>query len=100
MTGSALTRLLVAAVLLGSATLTAAPSQASTVRRHFTPFNDQGEIKSSYHVQRRSGDCNSSSFVDGRPDAWRCFTGNYIRDPCFESPVEADVAVCANSPWG
>ncbi|MEA2494936.1 MAG: eukaryotic-like serine/threonine-protein kinase [Thermoleophilaceae bacterium] len=91
--------LLVAAALLATTGLPPSAGEASTGQRHFSPFNGAGELKVSYNVRRRSGDCNSESFVDGRRDAWRCFVGNNILDPCFESPVEADVVACVESPW-
>src|SRR4051812_16554969 len=74
-------------------------SEAATRKRHFSPFDSFGNIKSSFSVKRRSSDCNSESFVNGRSDAWRCFVGNTILDPCFEAPFEEDVAVCVESPW-
>src|SRR5207248_4127305 len=70
-----------------------------TQRKHYSPFDANGDIRPSLNVRYTSGDCTTESFVDGRADAWRCFTGHLIRDPCFESPVETDVVVCADSPW-
>lgn len=51
-----------------------------------------------------TGSCFTGSIRDaGRPDAWRCETGNAILDPCFQSPFTlpdqpAELA-CADSPF-
>lgn len=34
-------------------------------------------------VQRGHGYCWTGSLADARADAWRCFLGNEIEDPCF-----------------
>lgn len=34
-------------------------------------------------VQRGHGYCWTGSLADARADAWRCFLGNEIHDPCF-----------------
>ena len=57
----------------------------------------------SYHgvviprVQVASGYCWESSNVTARLDAWRCFVGNSILDPCFSSAFANNV-VCP-TPW-
>jgi len=51
------------------------------------------------HVRIDSGYCWEGSNVSGRYDAFRCFVGNYIYDPCFSSPVPGDqVVVCPTDP--
>jgi hypothetical protein len=47
----------------------------------------------------RRGDCNSGSYASGRPDAWRCFAGSNIFDPCFENPVYEREVLCVRTPW-
>jgi hypothetical protein len=51
--------------------------------------------------KRRELDCNSSSFVNPRLDAWRCFGRSYIHDPCFENLAEEEFGelLCVSSPW-
>jgi hypothetical protein len=79
---------------------TAVTAEAKTTVTHYTPFAGNGSLKPSLQRLNRSGDCESSSFVDpARTDAWRCFSGNFIRDPCFESPVVEDRVVCVTAPW-
>ena len=44
------------------------------------------------------GSCWTHSLSTDRPDAWRCFQGNDIRDPCFAASGSAVVA-CAEGPF-
>jgi hypothetical protein len=37
-------------------------------------------------VHRRSGRCFATAIASSRADAYRCFTGNLIHDPCFAAP--------------
>jgi len=50
---------------------------------------------------RRDLDCNSSSYVNTRSDAWRCFGRRFIYDPCFENLAEEEFGelFCVRSPW-
>jgi hypothetical protein len=49
--------------------------------------------------QTRRGYCWTGSLVTGRSNAWRCFTGNFIRDPCFSDPSDGvPVVVCPRAP--
>jgi hypothetical protein len=50
---------------------------------------------------RVSGTCFAASLADqGRPDAWRCMSGNRILDPCFEgSQGSLVVLACPDDPW-
>jgi hypothetical protein len=50
------------------------------------------------HVRVVSGYCWENSNVTERGDAWRCFVGNHIHDPCFSSTFAFGVVVCA-TPW-
>jgi hypothetical protein len=80
----------------------AAPGAAGARTRvhHFTPFDAVGQVKSGYRASNSDGTCPQPSHVDSRRhDAWRCRTGNLIRDPCFESPVSDTELVCVASPW-
>src|SRR3954454_13210917 len=77
-----------------------AAADGRTRLHHFTPFAATGQLKSGYHAAGSPGSCPQPSFVDfRRHDAWRCNTGNLIRDPCFESPVSGTDVVCVTSPW-
>jgi hypothetical protein len=80
----------------------AAPGTAGARTRvhHFTPFDASGTLKNGYRVVHGAGNCPQPSNVDSRRhDAWRCTTGNLIRDPCFESPVSDEDLACVASPW-
>jgi hypothetical protein len=46
------------------------------------------------------GYCWEGSIADTRPDAWRCFLGNFILDPCFSNDTgTSKFVICADSPW-
>jgi hypothetical protein len=46
------------------------------------------------HVVSRRGYCFSGSLAADRDDAWRCFVGNLIYDPCFGSSGTPRVVTC------
>ena len=48
-------------------------------------------------VAVRSGSCWENSIVLERDDAWRCFIGNDIYDPCFSAERASGVVVCVMS---
>src|SRR5260370_24614519 len=45
-----------------------------------------------------AGNCFSESIAADRLDAWRCFTGNIIHDPCFAAKPGATLVVCDADP--
>jgi hypothetical protein len=83
-TGVALVLLLVAAGLV-----LAAPARTEIV--HFEVFDASGTVVGVHVTKTASGHCFSGSIGLPRPDAWRCFIGNEILDPCLESPLGARV---------
>ena len=82
----------IACLLVGSA-------QAATIERRYNPFTADGQPDPSLRITDRFADatCNGGSAVTARTDAWRCFSGNFILDPCFKSPSQP-VAVCPTDP--
>ena len=92
--------------LLVACALGAAPTfaQAATRRERYTPFTTAGAAKPSLRVTPSfGGDCNTASFIV-RGDVFRCFDGNFIRDPCYRDRVasdqlDRDVVLCVISPW-
>ena len=85
--------------VLVSLIFAASAGALETKTERYTPFNADGELRSDLSASDMSGECWTSSSILGRDDAWRCVTGNSLRDPCFESPIESDVLICARSPW-
>jgi hypothetical protein len=45
------------------------------------------------------GKCNGGSSAINRDDAWRCFAGNFVYDPCFSSSKAKGIVVCPAGPW-
>jgi hypothetical protein len=95
-----------AVLALACAISAAAPTdvQAATRRERYTPFDGTGAAKPSLRVTPSfGGDCNSASFIV-RGDVFRCFDGNFIRDPCYHDlaaseQLDRDVVLCVPSPW-
>jgi hypothetical protein len=89
-------------LVLCSAAIAASASTAGSGRttvHYFHPFRD-GEIASGVHVTRSArGYCWTTSNVESRRYAWRCFRGNYIHDPCFSSVKHARFVLCPTEPW-
>lgn len=48
------------------------------------------------------GSCFAGSAADARSDAWRCFIGNSIADPCFSDPAQPSWVLCPDdgTPFG
>jgi hypothetical protein len=61
----------------------ASQGRTATTVHLYSPFNGGG-IASGVQVARSaSGYCWTNSGADARNDAYRCFVGNFIHDPCF-----------------
>jgi hypothetical protein len=65
----------------------------------FMPWSS-GALARGFTVKKNgAGSCWTHSLSTDRSDAWRCFLGNDILDPCFsESPRSGQVA-CAEEPF-
>jgi hypothetical protein len=79
---------------------TTQPPAQATSSHIFAPFNG-GEIANGVKVNKTGrGYCWTGSGADTRPDAWRCFLGNLILDPCFSNEMGTSTfVICADSPW-
>jgi eukaryotic-like serine/threonine-protein kinase len=73
-----------------------APTQVQLI----LPFTAPGSLGLRI-TARVTGRCFAASVADsGRPDAWRCMSGNRIYDPCFEGLEQrTTVVACLESPW-
>jgi hypothetical protein len=61
----------------------------------YSPFTMSGTLTRGLKVTARvSGYCWEGSIVDERADAWRCFRGNYILDPCFSGTGVSSWVTC------
>ncbi len=70
-------------VALALAAVSVAFAAAPTKLAQWVAFR-AGKVASVVHViQRGQGYCFTGSLADPRADAWRCFLGNEIQDPCF-----------------
>lgn len=72
----------------------AVDAQFQTRATVYEPFRNDGTVK--INVQSRRGYCWTGSLATNRYDAWRCFVGNYIFDPCFSSDNAPGKVVCPN----
>jgi len=77
------------------------PSGAPTRVAIFLPFHVAGLRDGVAVSERASGRCFAGSLSSGgRPDAWRCNSGDRIYDPCFEGTQdERTVLLCVDTPW-
>jgi hypothetical protein len=90
--GRAVHRPLTALVTMAVTVAVAAPaSAAATQAELFQPF---AHGRPTVQVHHASGSCFSGSIASPRRDAWRCFVGNAIADPCFSSSSVHGVVVC------
>jgi len=69
----------------------------------FSPFTFSGISPDVTISSTASGSCwEGSVSVGDNPDAWRCFEGKYIEDPCFSPPHDAGTTsyvLCIEAPW-
>ena len=90
--------LVAASVVAGMMAVTAslAPGAAQKVTRTtvFQAFTQDGAP--TIPVRSKAGYCWTGSLTINRGDAWRCFVGNYIYDPCFSSQHASGVVICPN----
>jgi hypothetical protein len=68
---------------------TAGPAPVITV---FHAFTSAGEPALAVTAAR--GYCWTGSIAADRRDAWRCFVGNDIHDPCFSSAAARGIVLC------
>jgi hypothetical protein len=87
-------------MLVALGCLTAASStwaHARTTATVYRPFSSSGKVLMSGPT--KSGYCFSGSTSSPRRDAWRCFIGHFIYDPCFSSPLVPGLVLCPTAPW-
>jgi hypothetical protein len=75
----------------------AADAQSATSVTIYHAFARSGSVE--LRTRSRSGDCPSGSEATTRRDAWRCFSGNGVFDPCFSSARDRGIVVCPEAPW-
>lgn len=71
-------------------------SGTRTIATIYRPSDARGRER---RASSRDGYCWTSSETAQRRDAWRCTTGNYIRDPCFSLVREPNRVLCPEGPW-
>ena len=82
----------------GSATPLGTDS-SRTVTVQVRPVNAQGKLVTGYRVVKASSgaSCSQESFFVS--EAWRCFAGSAILDPCWAESGGALRVVCQGAPW-
>jgi hypothetical protein len=81
--------LLAAIVVLGGPVSGPSAHASGTSIHLYAPFNGSGSARGVRIARIASGYCWTTSDTDVRADAWRCFVGNYIHDPCFSNTGHA-----------
>ncbi len=89
----------VSVLIVAALVAAAAASAASNTQTHiYQAFTSSGKpaIKITKKVK---GTCNGGAAAIDRNDAWRCFAGNFVYDPCFSSSKAKGILVCPGDPW-
>jgi hypothetical protein len=67
---------------------------------HLPVFTADGSLNPRFHVGSTGhGYCWTDSAATNARDAFRCFQGNEIHDPCFAATAHASSVVCFLDPW-
>lgn len=86
---------LIVAALVAAASASATSSTTTHIYQAFTS-SGKPAIKITKTVK---GICVGGSSATDRNDAWRCFGGNFVYDPCFSSSKAKGILVCPGNPW-
>ena len=78
---------------------TALSAPATITANHVFAAQNSNGAPAAGVVAHRSGSCFTSSILVSAADAFRCFAGNQLLDPCFASSVGAKALMCYASPW-
>jgi len=95
----ALLAVICGAALTGCGTRAAPPvATPATVMREFSAYDSTGALTVPIE-STGSGSCWESSIAVAAANAYRCFSGNSIEDPCFAVAPTATVVACLADPW-
>jgi hypothetical protein len=72
-------------------------ASVTTKARVFRAFSPSG--RSRLRTKTRRGECFTGSLATLRRDAWRCFVGSQIIDPCFSSSHVSGSVLCPRAAW-
>jgi hypothetical protein len=87
------------AALAGCGTRAAPPAATpATVMREFSAYDSTGALTVPVG-STASGSCWESSIAVAATNAYRCFSGNSIEDPCFALSPTATLVACLADPW-
>jgi len=91
--------IVVGAALASSAVASSALAGAKPTREIiYQAFTSAG--KPALHVTSTSrGRCAGGASAIDRNDAWRCFAGSFVYDPCFSSSKATGIVLCPVGPW-
>ena len=91
-------RSICSAALACLALAAAAPAQAATKVKRYSPWDSNGDPVVKKYVHG-SAECTQASRRNPRPDAWRCVSATTTLDPCFASPTGDDEVFCIATPF-
>jgi hypothetical protein len=78
------------------------PAHAAAMKTDVVTFAPwaHGQLRQGFTIASKAkGSCFSNALTTNRLDAWRCFSGNNIYDPCFSGTAHATVVACADDPF-
>lgn len=78
-------------------------SGAGAVQRtkqvHVSPVNAAGAPAGGYRVTSHAANASCSAGSEAIGQAYRCFAGNYVYDPCWAEKAAAPTVLCVADPW-
>ena len=87
-------------LLVGAGVAIAAGFWRTQHTGHLPVFTGDGTLSPRFHVASTGrGYCWTASLATSARDAFRCFQGNAIHDPCFAPEAHARSVVCFVDPW-
>lgn len=87
-------------VLVGASVAIASGFWRTQHTGHLPVFTAQGALNPRFHVGSTGrGYCWTDSLATNAGNAFRCFQGNEIHDPCFAASARARTVVCFLDPW-
>jgi hypothetical protein len=92
--------LAVGAVLVAACSSAPAPAALTATRQvHVSPVGPDGSPVSGYTVTKTASQAGCEPGSEAIGQAYRCFAGNFLYDPCWAVRAGAPTVLCLAFPW-
>jgi hypothetical protein len=81
-----------------SAVVTASPHPVRTLVRHVRPVTSTGALRAGYTITHRHGKASCQAGSEAIGNAYRCFAGNFVYDPCWVA-ANPKYVICLGQPY-